>query len=94
MRKVQDGGTGSLLEAGEELSSEHGGEDTYGLPALGRADPGRLVRRQPAAGDDAVDMGVEAQLLIPSMEESEETDVGTEVLTCLRVSETALKRMA
>ena len=44
-----------------------------------RANPLAVIRRQPAAGNDTVDMGMEQEILPPSMENAEEADLGAQV---------------
>ncbi len=41
--------------------------------------PPRVIRGQAAGGDNAVNMGVMPELLIPCMKDAEETDLGTEM---------------
>ena len=38
-----------------------------------------MVRSDAASGNDAVDVGMKLQALIPAMEHAEETDLGTEM---------------
>jgi hypothetical protein len=41
-----------------------------------------VIERQPTGGDDAVDMGMKLQLLIPGMQHAEEADLGSEMAGC------------
>ena len=67
-------------EPGEELAPEHAAEDADGEKVVGAAgDPTALVRREPAAGDDAMDMGVQREVLTPGMQHREHADLGTQV---------------
>ena len=40
----------------------------------------RVIERQPTGGNDAMDMGMESELLIPGMQHGEEADFRAEVL--------------
>jgi hypothetical protein len=46
--------------------------------------PARLVRRNTAAGNDAVDVRMEQEILAPGVKDAEETDLGTEMLEAPR----------
>ena len=46
----------------------------------GRRDPGGVIRGEPAAGYNRVDVGMWLQGLSPSMQNAEEADLGTEML--------------
>src|SRR5260370_751339 len=45
-----------------------------------RADPALPVRRQPAAGDDAMQVGMEEQVLPPGVQQRRDADLGAESL--------------
>jgi hypothetical protein len=38
-----------------------------------------VIERQPTGGDDAMDMGVKFDLLIPGVQHAEEADLGTQM---------------
>ena len=56
------------------LEHVHGEEE-----AGGTGDPARPVRRQAAAGNDAVDVRMVIEVLAPSVEDREEPDLGAEM---------------
>ena len=67
-------------EQREELSPEDAAEDADRQEEPRPAgDPSRGVGRDPAAGDDAVDVGVMLQVLPPGVEDGQEADLGPEV---------------
>ncbi len=41
--------------------------------------PVSVVAREPAGGDDTVDMGMKLELLVPGMEHAEEADLSAEM---------------
>ena len=68
------------LQPGGELATEDAAEDPDGQKeAAGGGDPSVVVRSQAAGGQDAVDMRVEQQSLIPRVQDAEESDLGSEV---------------
>ena len=68
------------LETGNELAAEDTAEHLDGQEeGSARGGPARMVRRESACGDDAVDMRMMLQSLVPGMEHAEEADLRTEV---------------
>jgi len=72
------------MEGVAESSDELAAKDTAqyadgkkeGTPG---GDPAGMVRGKAAGGNDAVDMGMKLQALIPAVEHAEESDLGSEV---------------
>src|SRR5207249_2906800 len=63
----------------EEFAAEEPGEDADGPEmAWARAPPAGAVGRQAAAGDDAVDVGVELEVAGPGMEDHGDAEAGAE----------------
>ena len=72
--------TACMLEQVDELAAEHAAEHVHREEEPGRTgDPPRPVRRQAAAGDDAVDVRMMIEVLSPRVEDGEEPDVGAEM---------------
>ena len=70
----------SPLEFGQEDGPEAAREDADGEEEAGPAsDPAVTGRGGAAAGDDAVQMGMVAEIRAPGVQDSEEADLGTEV---------------
>jgi hypothetical protein len=68
-------------EQREELAPEHPAEDAdREEETRATGDPTRAVGRQPAAGHDAMHVGVMLEVLTPGVEHGEEPDLGAEVL--------------
>ena len=68
-------------EQGQELAPEDAAEDADRQEeARPAGDPARAVGGEPAAGDDAVDVGVVLEVLPPGVEDGQEADLGPEVL--------------
>ena len=64
------------LETGEELAAEDASEHLDRKEeGAARADPAGVIRCQSASGDDAVNMGMVLQTLVPGMEHAEEADL-------------------
>src|SRR3954471_13946790 len=67
-------------EPGEELAPEHATEDADREEEVFAAgDPTALVGRQPAAGDDAMDVRVEREVLAPGVQHRQYAAFGPEV---------------
>jgi hypothetical protein len=65
----------SLLQSLQHQLAEAGGEDFDGQEKLRfGGDPALMVRGETAAGNDAVEVGVEVEVLTPAMEDAEETE--------------------
>lgn len=83
------------LQSRDELASkdatEHLDRKKESIP---RADPVCVIERESASGNDAVDMRMVLQLLIPGMEHTEEADLRTEMagLRATSISVAALVR--
>ena len=76
-----EGGT----EPGQELAPEHAAEDADRQEEVVTAgDPTALVGRQPAAGDDAMDVRVQREVLAPGVQHRQHADLGPEVLRVRR----------
>jgi hypothetical protein len=71
----------SGLETGLELAAKYPAQHREGeKEARAGWDPVGVIERQPTGGDDAVDMGMKLQLLIPGMQHAEEADLRPEML--------------
>jgi hypothetical protein len=69
------------VESVKELAAEELGQDLDGKEeALAPGQPAGAVESKSAAGDDAVEMGMEEQVLAPGVEHRGDADVGAEVL--------------
>ena len=44
-----------------------------------RSNPAGVIEREPTRGDDAVDMGMNRESLVPGMQHAEEADLGAEM---------------
>ncbi len=68
------------LETGNDLAAEDTAEHLDGQEeSSARGGPARMVRRESACGDDAVDMRMMLESLVPGMEHAEEADLCAEV---------------
>jgi hypothetical protein len=68
------------LETGDELAAKNPTKHRDGeKEARARWNPAGVIERQPPGGDDAMDMGVKFDLLIPGVQHGEEADLGTEM---------------
>ena len=74
--------TVGLLERFQKLAAEDYAENRFRKKEaiIARAHPVRVIRRQAAGSDDAVDVGMMLQLLIPGVKDAEEADLGSEAL--------------
>ena len=72
----------SLLERLEKLAAEDFAENPFWKKKaiIARAHPMGMIARQTAGSDDAVNVGMMLQFLIPGMKNAEETDLGAEAL--------------
>src|SRR5260370_33036561 len=80
--KAELSGSTGLLQCLHEFATEHLAENCYGekevvAPGI---NPMGVVRRQTAGSNDAVNMGMMQQLLVPGAQNTEEADLGVEVL--------------
>jgi hypothetical protein len=78
--KLELSGSVSLLERLEKLAAEDFAENPFRKKGaiIARAHPIGMVARQTAGSDDAVNVGMMLQFLIPGMENAEEADLGAE----------------
>ena len=68
------------FETSDELAAKHATEHLDGKEkSMAWFDPARAIARQAAGGNDAMDMRVKAQFLVPGMENAEETDLSAEM---------------
>ena len=74
-------GSVSLLERLKKLAAEDFAESPFGKkePITSRTYPVGMVARKTTGSDDAVNVGMMLQLLIPRMQNAEEADLGPEV---------------
>jgi len=70
----------SRLETGHELATKHTPEYLDGEKEVRTgSNPAGVVEREPAGGDDTVDMGMQLELLVPSVKHAKEADLGAEM---------------
>src|SRR6266850_8307698 len=68
------------LETGNELAAEDATKHPDGEEkSRARFDPLRVIERQAAGGNDAMDMGMKPELLTPSVQHGEEADFRAKV---------------
>jgi hypothetical protein len=68
------------LEPRDELPAKYPAEHLDGeKESRARPNPGCVIEREPTRWDDAVDMGMKLELLVPGVEHAEEADLGTEM---------------
>ena len=74
-------GSVSLLKRFEKLAAKNLAENRFGKKeaVISGADPVRVIDRQAAGCHDAVNVRMMLQLLIPGVEDAEETDLGAEM---------------
>jgi hypothetical protein len=69
-----------VAKSGDELAAEDAAENANGQEeGAPRGDPVGMIWSQAAGGNDAVDMRMKLQALIPTVEHAEETDLGAKV---------------
>ena len=69
------------FKTSDELAAKHAAEHLDGKKeSMAWLDPARAIGRQTAGGNDAMDMRVKAQLLIPGVENAEEANLCAEML--------------
>src|SRR5207245_10119221 len=70
----------SRLETDDELAAKHAPEYLdREKEARARSNPASVIERESAGGDDAVDMGMKLEFLVPGMQHAEEADLGPEM---------------
>jgi hypothetical protein len=68
------------LETVDELAAKNPAKHRDGeKEARARWNPAGVIERQPTGGDDAMDMGVKFNFLIPGVQHAEEADLGAEM---------------
>ena len=68
------------LERGDELAAKHPPEHVNGKKeARVRSNPAGVIEREPAGGDDTVDMGMKQEFLVPGVQHAEKADLGPEM---------------
>jgi hypothetical protein len=70
----------SRLETGDELTAKHTPEYLNGeKEARARSNPAGVIEREPAGGNNAVDMRMKLELLVPGVKHAEEADLSPEM---------------
>ena len=70
----------SGLESGDELAAKHASEYLDGeKEARLRSNPAGVIKRESAGGDNAMDMRMKLELLVPGMQHAEEADLSPEM---------------
>ncbi len=78
--KVQLAMLKGRFETVDELAAKHPPEHGNGeKEARVRSNPVGVIEREPARGDDTVDMGMKLEFLVPGVEHTEEADLGSEM---------------
>src|SRR3979411_2058051 len=68
------------LQAGDELAAEHAPQNRDGKEEAGvGSNPAGVIAAESAGGNDAVDMGMKLEFLIPGVQHAEEADLGSEM---------------
>jgi len=68
------------LQPGDELPAKYASEHVDGeKESRTRVNPAGAIAGEPTRRDDAVDMGMKLQFLIPGMQHAEEADLGAEM---------------
>jgi hypothetical protein len=68
------------FETVDEFAAKHPPEHGNGeKEARVRSNPVGVIEREPARGDDTVDMGMKLEFLVPGVEHTEEADLGSEM---------------
>jgi hypothetical protein len=70
----------SHLECVDELSAKYATEHVDGeKESRVRSNPAGVIGREPTRWDDAVDMGMNLEFLVPGVQDAEEADLGPEM---------------
>ena len=78
--KVQLPSLKSRLERVDELSAKYATEHVDGeKESRVRPNPAGVIGREPTRWDDAVDMGMNLEFLVPGVQHAEEADLGAEM---------------
>src|SRR5256885_196902 len=68
------------LETDDELAAKHTSEDLDGEEEVRTGSkPAGVIERESAGGNNAVDMGMKLELLVPGVKHAEEADFGPEM---------------
>ena len=79
--ELEFAGVEGLLQIGQEQSAEQAGQHPYGQEEMGAArNPPATVGRDSATRDDTMQVGMKEQILSPTVEHSEEADLGAQML--------------
>src|SRR6202158_278838 len=74
------------LESGDELAAKHTAEHLdREKEARLRSNPAGVIERESAGGDNAMDMRMKLELLVPGMRHAEEADLSPEMGGCERL---------
>ena len=85
--------TMGLFEKRQKLSAEHSAEQFDRHEEAARTtDPPRAVQRDPAAGDDAMQMRMQIEFLSPGVQDGEEADLGFQIFPVRRPLPAAFPR--
>ena len=72
--------TEGLFESGDELATKDPTQHLFGKEVIiSGANPVGVIERKAAGGNDAMDVGMNVELLTPSVQHTEEADLCTEV---------------
>jgi len=78
--KVQLAMLKGRLESGDELAAKHTSEYLDGEEEVRTgSDPAGVIERESTGGNNAVDMRMKLELLVPGVEHTEEADLGSEM---------------
>src|SRR5271169_2493012 len=79
-KEAEFAGVEGLLQIGQEQSAEPAGQHPYGQEESGAArNPTGTVERDPATRNDTMQVGMKKQILSPTVQYREETDLGAQI---------------
>ena len=68
------------LESGDELAAKHTAEHAKGKKETRvRSNPAGVIEREPAGGDNTVDVGMKLEFLVPGVQDAEEANLSPEM---------------
>src|SRR5208337_1015901 len=69
------------FQSGEELAAKDATQDFDGQEErIARAQPSTMIQREPAGGNDTVNVGMQEQVLSPGVQDGDHANLGSEVL--------------
>src|SRR5208337_3580251 len=69
------------FQSGEELAAKDATQDFDGQEeSIARTNPSAMIQREPARGNDTVNVGMQEQVLSPGVQDGDHANLGSEVL--------------